>query len=335
MCTNFRTKRSKDGSAVIGRSMEFPVGLPTSFGVVPKGYSGKAITPAATDTSFEWTSAYGLVGMAAFGNPAWLSDGMNTAGLSAHLLYMPNGYCTYQTFVGDGKDISELDLVSLVLGTCATVDDVKSTLTPLRVWGFDPGMGFAPPLHLLVHDRTSSIAVEFHPEGMRIVDNPTGVGTNSPYMEWMLTNLNNYVGMGATVPPAVEALGQHLAQFGQGAGLQGLPGDYTGPSRFVRAATMVALSDQPANASEAEMQALHILNAFDIPAGLIREESKGTLVDEVTVWISIANLSDLRYSFRTMGDPTVYSVDLATVDFTSGARTVEMSWTGGFTPFKA
>ena len=98
---------------------------------------------------------------------------------------------------------------------------------------------------------------------------------------------------------------------------------------------MVALSDQPANASEAEMQALHILNAFDLPAGLIREESNGTLVDEVTVWISIANLSDLRYSFRTMGDPTVYSVDLATVDFTSGARTVEMSWTGGFTPFKA
>jgi choloylglycine hydrolase len=335
MCTNFRAKRSKDGSAVVGRSMEYPVGMPTGLGVLPKGHQGSAKAPAPADKRVEWTADYGVVGMAAFGDASSMSDGMNTAGVSAHLLYMPNGYCTYQAFVGDGNDISEMDLVAFVLGTCASVSDVKACLASLRVWGFDPGMGFAPPLHLLVHDRKSAIAVEFRPEGLSIVDNPTGVGTNAPWMDWMLVNLNNYVGIGATVPASVDAVGMHFASFGQGAGLRGLPGDYTGPSRFVRAATMVALSDQPATSRDAEMQVLHILNAFDIPGGLVREEANGQLVDEVTVWITISNLQDLRYSFRTVGDPTIYSVDLSSVDFTAPPRTLEMSWAGGFTPFPA
>ena len=53
--------------------------------------------------------------------PELLLDGMNDAGLSAHLLYMPGGYCTYQPFKGDGSDLSEADLIAYLLGTCSTI----------------------------------------------------------------------------------------------------------------------------------------------------------------------------------------------------------------------
>ena len=40
----------------------------------------------------KWTSAYGVVGMDAFGQPGTMTDAMNERGLYAGLLYMP-GFC--------------------------------------------------------------------------------------------------------------------------------------------------------------------------------------------------------------------------------------------------
>jgi len=330
MCTNFKVKPAQDGSIVVGRSMEFPVGIPTALGVLPRDYSGTAAAPQGK-TGKTWTAVNGVVGMSAFGHPQWLSDGMSTAGLSAHLLYMPGGYCTYADFVGDGKDLGELDVIAFLLGTCSSLAEVKAAMADVRVWGSDPGMGFAPPCHFLVHDKTGSLAIEFHPGGIQVIDNPTSVGTNAPYLDWHLINLSNYVGLSAEVPEPVKVGEMTVAALGQGQGLMGLPGDYTPPGRFVLAATQVALSDQPTDAHEAEITALHILNTLDITPGIVREPAPhGGFSDEVTVWDSIANLTGQRYSYRTVTDPTVYAVDLSKVDFTKPARVQDISWQGSF-----
>jgi choloylglycine hydrolase len=323
MCTNFKMRRAGDGSVVVGRSMEFPPLLPWSLAVLPAGYQGSGTTPAGEHPSKSWTSTQDVVGICALGNPQFIDDGMNSAGLSAHGLYMPNGYCTYGDFLGDGSDLGEMDIIAFLLGTCATIAEVKAAAQAVNVWGADPGIGFVPPLHVLVHSADESLAIEFHPDGLHLVDNPTGVGTNSPYLDWHLTNLNNYVGLAPTVPPAVEMLGEHLAQFGQGGGLRGLPGDYTAPARFVRAAALVALSPEPADGTAAELQTMHVLNSFDIPRGAIREEGpKGGDVAEVTDWITISNLTQGRYTYRTVDDPRLYSIELAAVDFAAGPRSV-------------
>jgi choloylglycine hydrolase len=330
MCTNFKVKPAQDGSIVVGRSMEFPVGIPTALAVLPHNYAGAGAAPQGKSGK-GWTASYGVVGMSAFGNPQWLSDGMSTAGLSAHFLYMPGGYCTYADFVGDGKDLGELDVIAFLLGTCSSLADVKDAMADVRVWGDDPGMGFAPPCHILVHDKAGSVAIEFHADGIHVVDNPTSVGTNAPYLDWHLINLSNYVGLSAEVPDPVKVGQMTVTALGQGQGLMGLPGDYTPPGRFVRAATQITLSDQPKDSHDAEITALHILNTFDITPGIIREPApKGGFSDEVTVWDSIANLTGLRYSYRTVTDPTVYSVDLSKVDFTKAARVQDISWQGSF-----
>lgn len=330
MCTNFKVKPAKDGSIVVGRSMEFPVGVPTSLAILPSDYAGTAAAPAGK-SGMTWTATYGVVGMCGFDHPQWLTDGMSTAGLSAHFLYMPGGYCSYADFVGDGKDIGELDLIAYLLGTCSSIAEVKQAMAGLRVWGMDPGMGFAPPCHILVHDKQASVAIEMHADGVHVVDNPTSVGTNAPYLDWHLINLANYVGLSATMPTATSVGDLKLESLGQGQGLMGLPGDYTPPARFVRAATQVTLADQPADGHDAELTALHILNTLDITPGIIREPAPhGGTADEVTVWDSIANLTGQRYSYRTVTDPTVYAVDLAKVDFTKPARTQPVSWAGEF-----
>jgi choloylglycine hydrolase len=259
-----------------------------------------------------------------------LADGMNTEGLSAHALYMA-GFCDYAEPTGAGNDIGEMDVIAYLLGTCKNVAEAKAAAAGMNVVGVDPGLGFSPPLHFLLHDATASAAIEFRPEGVSIVDNPTGVGTNGPFLDWHITNLRNYVGISAVNPTTTVGVST-LHPLGQGGGLRGLPGDYTPPSRFVRAAALMLLIDEPADAASAESACLHVINSFDIPAGIITEEFKpGQVVDEVTSWVTVCNLTDRRYGYRTIGDPVPYVVDLTTTDF-STSRRIPVPGAARFTP---
>lgn len=197
MCMTFKLPTAVDGTVVAARSMEFPMGMPTQLAVLPADFAGTA-SPADGAT---WTARHGVVGMGIFGKAGWLVDGLNTEGVSAHFLYMPGGYCTYRDPLGDGTDLAQVDLAAYLLGTCATIDEVKAAVARVNVVGVDPGMGFVPPVHCLVHDRTGSVAIEFHPDGTRVVDNPVGVATNAPFLDWHLTNLCNFLGVSAENPP--------------------------------------------------------------------------------------------------------------------------------------
>ncbi len=332
MCMTFKLPAAQDGTVVVGRSMEFPVGMPTQLAVLPADHAGTGSVDGRAPCT--WTAAHGVVGMGVFGRPDWLVDGINQRGLSAHLLYMPGGYCTYRTPRGDGSDLSELDLAAFLLGTCGDIADVKAALAGVNIVGTDPGMGFVPPVHCLVHDTTGSVAIELHPDGTRVVDNPVGVATNAPYLDWHLVNLGNYLGLSAENPPDEMVGGLSLSSLGQGEGLRGVPADYTPTSRFVRLCAVLHLLDRAVDATAAERLALHVCNAFDIPQGVIKERVGASLVPEVTLWDAVLNLSTPRYAYRMVDNPETYVVDLATVDFTGPARLQDLRAQGSFTPLE-
>ena len=332
VCTNFKMKKAADGSVVVGRSMEFPNVMPYSLAVLPVGFQGESMASGGV-AGKAWTGTYGVVGIATLAKPGWLTDGLNTQGLSAHLLYMAGGFCAYPEFVGDGTDVSQCDLTAYLLTTCATVEDVKNVIGDIRIWGADPGVGFVAPIHLFVHDSTSSIAVELrHDATVSVVDNPTSVGTNAPYLDWHLLNLANYVGFSGWSPGEQSVDGLTLAPFGQGQGLSRLPGGYTPPDRFVRAAVLSELAFQSKDGRESEQMVGHLLNSFDIVPGTVLEHMGDHVVSEETTYDAIFNLTELRLAYRTVTDPTWYCVDLATVDFTAPARLAPISFAGGYVP---
>ncbi len=333
MCMTFKLPEAEDGSVVAGRSMEFPMGMPTQLAVLPSDFAGTASIGDGTRPK-TWTATLGVVGMGVFGRPDWLVDGINTAGVSAHVLYMPGGFCTFRDPRGDGSDLSQLDLVAYLLGTCVSLDDVRAAMAVVNVIGIDPGMGFVPPVHCLVHDSTGSLAIELHPGATRVVDNPVGIATNAPFLEWHLTNLNNYVGVSAE-NPSDEVVGDlTLSPFGQGGGLRGIPADYTPTARFVRLFSVLGLLDRAADSAAAELLALHVCNAFDIPKGAVVERVGTALVPEVTVWDVVLNLSHPRYAYRMIDNPETYVVDLATVDFSQPARLQDLLTEGSFSPIE-
>lgn len=324
MCTSFRIK-SADGKVVVGRTMEFPDLLDARIAIVPRGTAGKSVSPSGDGKT--WTSSHGYVGIDVFGDPQKLTDGLNEAGLYVNLQYMP-GFCNYESADGVPNDslVACPDLAGLLLGTCSSVAEVRATLASTVVWPwvFEP-FGFPPPAHIIVHDTTgASIVVEWLDGEQVVFDNPLGVATNWPHFDWHMTNLRNYVNLDVLDPEPVTVDGVQLSAMGQGVGMTGLPGDASSPSRFVRAAVYTGTLRPVATGADAEVAALHILDNFDIPWGMVREnvdESK----DDHTLWSTIANLTDGAYTIRTYVDPVPRRIALAEVDFGAPApRTVPL-----------
>ena len=328
MCTNFKHPKATDGTVCVGRTMEFPDVIPWELAVLARDHAGASGSSAKGKT---WKATHGVVGMSAFANPQWFGDGMNDAGLSAHVLYMPD-HATYYPEKNDGSDIGILEGIAFVLGTCATVEEAKAALATCNFVDYQPKeIPVGLPLHLIVHDKDSCAVVEFHPDGMVISDNPVQVATNAPYLDWHLTNVANYLSLTPDNPKPVEIGGTTFAPSGQGQGFRGLPADENSPSRFIRLLANVRFAQQPKDRKETEMDAVRILHGFDLVPGTVIEDTPAGPMPLLTTWSTVSNLTAHRYLYNTMSDPLWYAIDLTTTDF-STSRSVPFVTSGEFTP---
>ena len=325
MCTNFKHPVAKDGTVCVGRTMEFPDVLPWELGVLASDHVGKSESSSNGKT---WTAKYGIVGVSGFGKP-WFADAMNNAGLSGHLLYMPD-HATYYAAKNDGTDIGILEGLAFILGTCSNTTEAKAALASLNFVNWVPKEVPVPlPLHIILHDKDSCVVAEFHPDGMVVSDNPVQVATNAPYLDWHLTNVANYLSLSAENPKPVNIGGTAFAASGQGQGFRGLPADENSPSRFIRVLANVQFAQQPADQKSAEMDTVRILHGFDLVPGTVMEETPNGLMPLLTMWSTVSNLTGSRYIYNTIGDPQWYAIDLAKTDF-SKTRSMPFTTTGGF-----
>lgn len=307
MCTSFRLK-ADDGTVVVGRTMEFAAELSSQLLAVPAGTAFTGLAPEGAEGA-SWTTTHGYVGMNAFG-AALVVDGLNDAGLSVGVLYFP-GFVGYQEPAASGNLAPE-EVANFLLGTCATVDEVREAIATVRVWGhrFGP-LGASLPLHYVINDRSGAALVIEHVDGeLRLHDNPLGVVTNAPPFDWHLTNLRNFTKLTANNVPGIELDGQSIHPLGQGSGLLGLPGDWTPPSRFVRAVVLSYAAHHGADAAAAARVANHLLYALDIPLGVVREHGEGG-PEELTQWATITDLENGQLHVRFYGDPFIHQVGVA------------------------
>lgn len=313
-CTGIKLT-AKDGSVVHGRTCEFGINLDISTAVIPRGYSFTGTTPNGTGLTYQ--TKYGFVGSITFNHPA-VMDGMNEKGLSVGTFYFP-GFANYTSVTNEnqGRALSPIEFPNWILSQFATTDEVKAGLANIVIvptvipgWGNTP-----PPFHYIVYDKSgSSIVIEPINGKLVVTDNPLGVFTNSPTFDWHMTNLRNYINLRATNVGPLKVEGIVLAPFGQGSGMVGLPGDFTPPGRFIRAAIYSITALPPANSQEGVLQAFHILNQFDIPAGVVREEGDGILHTDITLATVVHDPNALKYYFKTYSDQTLRLVNLNAFD---------------------
>ncbi|HID45326.1 MAG TPA: choloylglycine hydrolase family protein [Chromatiaceae bacterium] len=316
-CTGIRLK-AEDGTVVHARTLEFAVDLQSEVIMVPRGYERTGTTPDGRK-GLQWKTKYASLGANGVELP-FIFDGLNEKGLAVGTFYFPGsaGYMPYKA--GDAhKSIAPWEMGSWILENFATVEEVKANagevVVPdvvLKAWGF------TPPVHYVVHDASGkSIVIEYVGGKLHIHDNPLGVMSNTPTFDWHMTNLRNYVNLSLTNRRPLQLGTVKLTPFGQGSGMLGLPGDFTPPSRFVRAAAFSQSIFPSGTGDDAILQAFHILNNFDIPKGAARDHEKdehGNILADYTTWTSANDLKAKRFYFRTYDNSQIRMVDLMKMD---------------------
>jgi choloylglycine hydrolase len=316
MCTDFLLT-AECGDLVNGRSMEFGSELNSRPFVRRRGEVMRSRTPDKTlaRNGLQWMVDYGYVGMNIF-NLSSIVDGLNERGLSVGTLWLPGS--EYQQDIDPSRALSVLLVNDWLLGTCASVADVKAALPTVDVWAYKPMEEKLDPVHFTVHDASgNSIVIEYTAGKLHIYDNPIATTTNAPVFPWHLENVRNYVGLTPWDVDQATVNGTVFTPTGHGSGLRGIPGDFTPPSRLIRTLFLMNSADQAKDARAARNLALHILNDIDIAKGVVR--SKGALgtSDDYTQWVAVKDLTHLMFDYRRYEDLDLRRIDLNKIDFST------------------
>ncbi len=163
--------------------------------------------------------------------------------------------------------------------------------------------------------------IEFTKGEVVIHENVLGVITNSPNFDWHITNLRNYINLSPVSLPGKKIENLDFKPLGAGTGMIGLPGDFTPPSRFVRAVAFSKTARPTDSGGEAMYEVFRILDSFNVPLGAAEgsdlEAGPQVGLRSSTCWTSAADTKNLVYYFHTQHNRRVRKIDLTKINFDS------------------
>ncbi len=326
-CTGI-TLKAKDGTVVVGRTMEWgSFDLRSQLVIVPRGYQFTAQTPDGK-TGITWKAKYGVVGMDVV-NKDVIVDGMNEVGLTVGLFFHP-GFAEYPKYdpARAAESLSSTEVAQYLLTLCSSVEEARAAIARIHVVAvIEPALGMAPPVHYLVTEPSGkAIVIEFLKGELKIFDTPLGVITNSPNYDWHETNLRNYVNLSPVAIPDRKIGDLDFKPLGVGSGMIGLPGDFTPPSRFVRAVAFTQTARVTHDGEDAICELFRILDNFNVPLGVVEAagggKARGMLSS--TLWTSGYDLKNKVLYYHTQHNRRIRRLDLKKIDFTTGAELTRM-----------
>ena len=304
-----------DGSRVVARTVEWAA-TPMQCGYVvsPRGHMHQSYTPTG-ENGLKYQGVYGYVGIYTEYEP-FVVEGVNEAGLSAGLFFFPQygEYAPYDASKND-KTLCDMQFVSWVLSQFSTIDQLKEGLSKVDLVTLNHKIG---AVHWRITQPDGRMAVLEIVGGVpHFYENTLGVFTNAPGFPWQMTNLNNYVNLEPGSAPDLDLTKTiTLKPLGHGSGMLGLPGDFTSPSRFVRATFFQTTAPVWATGFETVVQAFHILNNFDIPIG--SQHARADIpknLPSATQFTAASDLKSMKFYYRTAWNSNIRCIDLLDIDF--------------------
>ncbi len=255
-------------SHFFGRNLDLDRSYNESVVITPRSFTFKMRCVEDITTHFA------LIGMASVinGEPLYY-EATNEKGLSMAGLNFPQN-AEYKPKKEGANNVTPFELIPYILSDCQTVGDAKEKLKNLNLVNisFSESLPLSP-LHFIISDCESSITIEPVAAGLKIYDNPVGVLTNNPTFDWHLTNLNNYATLHSGI--CENSLSDKLSvnNYCLGLGAVGLPGDFSSPSRFVKAVFVKGNSPKSLETADAVNQFFHILSSVAMPKGCVLNQN--------------------------------------------------------------
>lgn len=272
------------------------------------------ITPRNYPLSFKQSPTlpqhFAMIGMATvINNYPLYAEAVNEKGLAmAGLNFPDNAYFPKEVTKGK-SNITPYEIIGWTLAQYSTVQEVRKAYQNLVLVDIDfmPGVPVAP-LHWIVADKDESIVLESTHKGIKIYDNPVGVLTNNPEFDFHLLNLNQYLGLSAKQPKNTFSDKVTLNAFGLGAGGFGLPGDFSPPSRFVKAVFVKENSVCDSGETASVVQFFHFLDSVKMVKGVTETPANK---DEITIYSCCVNTRTLDYYYKTYENPNICKINFA------------------------
>lgn len=299
-----------DGSYVQARTIEWAYGaLKSEYVIIPRGEALQSYTPTGAN-GIKFKARYGVVGLAVV-EREFIAEGINEAGLSAGLFFFPR-YGSYEAYesVDNARTLADLQVVQWMLAQCATIDEVMEAVKHVRIVALEK----TAVVHWRIGEPSGrQVVMEIVGGEVNFYDNEVGVLTNAPGYEWQVTNLENYVNLRPGSATSYQLGGVTLEPNGGSTAMHGLPGDFTPPSRFVRAAFFRNTAPQRATGLDTVLEAFHLLNNFDVPIAI--ENPSEHNLPSATQWTSAIDLSSRTVYYKTAYNSTIRSISLDNIDF--------------------
>lgn len=326
-CTGI-TLKAKDGAVVYGRTLEWgSFDLKSRLVVIPRGYKFTAHTPDGKP-GLTWQGKYGVVGIDAVEKDI-VVDGMNEKGLAVGVFYHP-GFAEYQKYdpARAADAMAPTDVGQYLLSTCATVDEVRAAIAKVRVVAvMEPALGIPAPVHYIATEPSGkAVVIEYLKGELKMFDAPLGVITNAPSYDWHETNLRNYINLSPVALPDKKIEDLDFKPLGGGSGMIGLPGDFTPPSRFVRAVAFSKTARATKTGDETVYELFRILDNFNVPLGAAEGtgEDKTQGMRSSTIWTSGSDTKNKVLYYHTQHNRRVRKVELNKIDFDSSREIKRM-----------
>lgn len=298
---------AEEGGPLWGRNFDLNVLPPdTQVTFLPPG---TAYAPCGAGTAV-MESRWGVVGVGTLAVPGapMLYEGVNQMGLMGGQLNY-RGFACYPDAPQDGTSaVPPGGVVYHLLARCASVAEAAEVLEREVTITAVPLLGTVPTVHWAFTDETGeSMVVEPEADGLRIYRNALGVLTNSPGYPWQRMNLLNYAGV-RDLDRDILDWGEGLMPCFSGTGGQGLPGDWSSPSRFVRLAFLRRFARPGRTEEEGVARLFRLLQCAAFPFGAVRLEEEPPW--EYTLYSAAACARSRRFYWTTYENQQVRYVDL-------------------------
>ncbi len=293
MCTSVKIQ-SKSGEFFWGRTMDLDIPMfPDDSGF----YLPSMITSLPSNTRIDsqlegWDSKYAVIGVG-MKDSTVLFDGINEHGLTGDLQVLKEcGWASKESIAAKKKTpmLAE-EFVSYVLSTFKSVAEIRKQFDEFMLLDQPYAYGgtdFHFPVHFSFVDETGDgIVLETLEDGSFTIYDHISIMTNSPRYDYHTTNIRNYIGLNNVNVTASKTLSTGAVidpiEGGTGYGMFGLPGDYTSPSRFVRA--FFLSNNLNAFSKEHGINELYsVFRTVFIPKGLERNEKNTNVSDYTRYW---------------------------------------------------
>lgn len=289
-CSRF-TYNGLNGLVITGRSMDWMQDIHTDLWAMPAGIKREG---AATDKPLVWVSKYGSV--VASGYNVVATDGLNTQGLNANLLYLADAVYPEQN--STNKDLSVFNWVQFFLDNYATVDEAVKDFAQRKLNILAPTLpnGSAASVHLAITDPSGDNAIFEYVNGKLQIHHGKQyvVMTNEPVYDSQL---------------ALNAYWQSLdGKF--------LPGTGRPEDRYVRASYYVGDAEETADAAKGVATVFSIARNVSVPYRKKVSAASPNLA--ATLWVSVSDLTNKTYYFQPTDRPNIFWVNLDALSLNKG-----------------